>query len=632
MLQPSSLVSAGEWWGTPGKPGVFPTLQLALRTAAMRVLPPDRSCFYEISVTQEEVFRGCLALPPAERNRKTFIYRRKVVGDRSALTRNFIDFDGAVVDQDAQQRLELLRDQTVVENLPPSRVKLIEIPSETGNRFTEITPVSHSSYLKTFLDDFCELAMDDIERISRDKARLPDPVLDETLHHLGFMHHRIESFSLLDSHKVVIDRVSAYIQQEAKHPFVVQGESGSGKSSLMAYLVKKTESIIERGTIIQRYLGTTADSSTARLLLQSLCAQLARVYGSALVPSSDYTTLQKEFGNFLSLATAERPLYLFLDSLDQLSDENNGRRLDWLPFTLPANVHLVVSTLPNEGPSYAVLQAKLGPDRSEVEVCALQPQDGSRMLNAWLEAAKRQFTEPQRSLIEQRFLECPSPLWLKIVLTSSAAEWRSYTTEIHLANSIIHLLEEMFQKLATIHGEALVSRALGLISASKNGLATTELLDILALDEEVLDSVFQWWTPPTRRLPPLCWTRLETDLGHMLQRRGADGSVPVWCWFHRQCIEVARKLFLNKEQAKICRGLLVSYFSSQWAGKAKPYGKNQSADRAIAPQELYLSPGVPNLRRLSELPHALLGLEDWEGAEKAICNLDFVEAMCKAGF
>jgi hypothetical protein len=44
------------------------------------------------------------------------------------------------------------------------------------------------------------------------------------------------------------------------------------------------------------------------------------------------------------------PLYLLLDSVDQLDDSNGGRRLQWLPVeadSLSPHVRLVISTLPD---------------------------------------------------------------------------------------------------------------------------------------------------------------------------------------------------------------------------------------------------------------------------------------------
>ena len=65
-------------------------------------------------------------------------------------------------------------------------------------------------------------------------------------------------------------------------------------------------------------------------------------------------------------------LVLFLDSLDQLSDQDDGRALRWLPTSLPKNVHIVVSTLPITGGCLAVLKTKLKPENNAdfyLEVC-----------------------------------------------------------------------------------------------------------------------------------------------------------------------------------------------------------------------------------------------------------------------
>lgn len=110
------------------------------------------------------------------------------------------------------------------------------------------------------------------------------------------------------------------------------------------------------------------DSTAARPLLRSLCIQIRRVYGKD--PSevaNDFKTLCKQFLDDLRLAEKGEPLFLFLDSLDQLTDEDNGRNLEWLPFELPSNVKVVVSTLPEEGGCLKKLQLSL-PDGAFAEV------------------------------------------------------------------------------------------------------------------------------------------------------------------------------------------------------------------------------------------------------------------------
>jgi hypothetical protein len=72
------------------------------------------------------------------------------------------------------------------------------------------------------------------------------------------------------------------------------------------------------------------------------------------------------------------------------------------------------------------------------------------------------------------------------------------------------------------------------------------MLPLFLLDDEVLDDVYQWWTPPMRRLPPLLWKRLKEDLAGYLVEKGL-GNVILVNWFHRQFKEAAANEYLNGE-------------------------------------------------------------------------------------
>lgn len=74
-------------------------------------------------------------------------------------------------------------------------------------------------------------------------------------------------------------------------------------------------------------------------------------------------------------------------------------------------------------------------------------------------------------------------------------------------------------------------------------LAANELEDILSCDDEVLNDVYEWWVPPVRRLPPLLWVRIQTDLGPYLVERGLKGGTPVLSWYHRQFREAAEEVW-----------------------------------------------------------------------------------------
>ena len=59
------------------------------------------------------------------------------------------------------------------------------------------------------------------------------------------------------------------------------------------------------------------------------------------------------------------------------------------------------------------------------------------------------------------------------------------------------------------HGWMLVSHALAYVTASKNGISEPEIEDLISLDDKVLDDIYQYHLPPTRRIPPLLWTRVR---------------------------------------------------------------------------------------------------------------------------
>ena len=92
------------------------------------------------------------------------------------------------------------------------------------------------------------------------------------------------------------------------------------------------------------------DTIPGRALTESFCKQIKLVYSISEQVPEDYKTLCEAFPKFLERASEETPLCIVIDSLDQLTDEDGARRfLEWLPRKLPAHVHMIISTLPEEG-------------------------------------------------------------------------------------------------------------------------------------------------------------------------------------------------------------------------------------------------------------------------------------------
>lgn len=85
------------------------------------------------------------------------------------------------------------------------------------------------------------------------------------------------------------------------------------------------------------------------------------------------------------MATADQPLVILLDSLDQLSRTHNAHDLSWLPKHLPPYVRIVVTTLLYEYDILDTLENDITCKEHFTEVEPLGPQMGIQIINDWLE-------------------------------------------------------------------------------------------------------------------------------------------------------------------------------------------------------------------------------------------------------
>ena len=89
--------------------------------------------------------------------------------------------------------------------------------------------------------------------------------------------------------------------------------------------------------------------------------------------------------------------------------------------------------------------------------------------------------------------------------------------------------------------------------------SSSEMEDVLSCDDVVLNDVYQYHTPPLRRLPPLLWVRIQSDLEGFLATSG-DGGVQVIRWYHRQFKTVATEQYLRDESRRFVKFIIESMF------------------------------------------------------------------------
>jgi tetratricopeptide (TPR) repeat protein len=243
------------------------------------------------------------------------------------------------------------------------------------------------------------------------------------------------------------------------------------------------------------------------------------------------------------------------------------------------------------------------------------------ILNRWLKEDQRALQAEQREALMASLADIDegapgaSALLLRLAYRH-CLHFASYDTELNLPQSINAYVQSLFERLEFHYGDVLVSRAFAYLACARHGLSEKEWLDLLSCDDEVMDAVLQYHRPPIRRLPSAVFTRMRLELDDYLVERSADGQ-PVFYWKYRLFHNVSALRYVGNvgKRRAICMHL-ADYFDG------KKY--ESFPGREIDPQPLLFESSteerkekkvaevavVPNMRRLSELPNALLGAGD----------------------
>jgi WD40 repeat protein len=563
-------------------------------------LTPEQRSKYIASATEQEITHGALQVTDAQQH--VFCFFRAITDiplDQSVAEFVDLDEDGNP-DTEAQGLLRALK-------LRLSRA----LP---GNVHEYETRWTGSGISSDHINKLCEDVLTSLSRvIGAEILRLEDvqPLDREIASQEGFGSERAKFFT---GRAGILQTLSAYVRGDDPHPRGVFGESGSGKSALMARAVAQARTENSNAEMVVRFIGATPASSDGRALLESLCAEISRRYENDTTIPTHYSDLVQELPKRMAVARKEKPLIIWLDALDQLSDIERARNLIWLPAELPDNVRLIVSTLPGE--CLTALKKRLLPSNI-VELESMSQSEGSGLLDLWLKDSGRTLQEDQREEVLSKFASNGLPLYLKLSF-EEARRWKSYSLRVRLKGDVPGMVRDMFRRLSADHGQMLVSRSLGYLMAGKHGLTEDELLDVLARDEEFFEDFkahahhdLPEADTSQRRLPVVVWSRLYLDLEPYLTERSADGA-SLLAFYHRQLGEVVIQDYLGADAKQDRHRVLAEYFHQQPLLTEKEEQK------------------FPNRRKLSELPYQQMHAWMWTGLERTLTDLDFVRAKFAA--
>jgi hypothetical protein len=639
-------------------------LQAVLAEAAKSLtLTEDRLLAYTASATEQEIYAGAMQAEDAPEHVACFL--RSIEGlpqQFDPAARDYVDLDEKkkAVDEGAHRKQTSLKKRLA--DRVPGNVHTYAAHWIGGG-------VNSVSGITTdHVDRLCDDVYNFLARIIQAEIEQPHaapPAAAVTVHlrqELALddevrLHHQFaeERLRFFVGRTEVLAKISSYLHSNSHRSLAITGAGGTGKSALLAKAIEQAQVALPNAQVVFRFIGATPGSSDGRSLLESLCREIARRYGAneTDIPL-DYRDLVPELGKRMQLATADKPLVVFLDSLDQLSASQGARSLVWLPGELPEHVRLVASSRDED--TLSALQVK----QAQVEeLVGLSRSDGEDLLSQWLESVQRTLQPGQRQAVLESFAQSlGNPLYLKLAF-EEARLWVSGDGKPpeNLALEVSGMIKNnMIARLAKEgnHGEVLVSRALGYLAASRYGLAEDELVDLLSRDPDVYawfltnsyhfpadilkaamlylerqpaseDAALDWLKETRKdagqlrqflekvlpaaagpRLPVVLWSRLSFDLAPILTERLVDGS-PLLSFYHRELGDVAKAIFLGEAKEPSYHARLADYFRS----KADPGG-----DRIWTGGDRH---------GLSDLPYHLVKSKRWEEVYQTLTDFKFLE-------
>ena len=360
------------------------------------------------------------------------------------------------------------------------------------------------------------------------------------------------------------DRLDEYAREGAGgRGLTVLGASGGGKSALLANWTAHRRQANPGDFVFEHYIGSSPISAGHLALMRRLMVTVIRWCRNesaqlGLERSEDRIPVEAEeilkafpgYLDRLALRAKEKGCraILVFDALNQLEDRERGRLLAWLPYRLPGDLRLIVSTLP--GDTLDALSPRGWP---ELTVVPLTAEERIRLIGRYLAHFSQALSEPRARRMADAGA-ASNPLYIKTLLDDLRATGDHERLDAQIedyvqAEDIPALLGKILTRYERDYQRdrpALVREALSLLWAARRGLTEPELLELLKPAGQT-------------SLPAALWSPVRCALEDGLVDR--DGVLAFAHEHLRAAIE--RKYVGDSETARMLRVRLADYFALQ---------------------------------------------------------------------
>ena len=255
-------------------------------------------------------------------------------------------------------------------------------------------------------------------------------------------------------------------------PIIIAGDSGLGKSALLAYWINRIESNNPSQFIIQHYSGVSGYASPEAILSRIMLEIKDRTQDQDEVPIKPDDIIQ-DFPLWLAKVTNSDPLMVVLDAINQIEGDN----LNWLPTYFPPNVTLVASCLPGLTFDQLALRGW--------QIHAVKPLDEYRreqLIDTYLASYSKTLSKSQKQTIAYAS-QCANPLFLLTVLEElrvfgSFEQLDAKMKTCLTATNPAELFDIVLARMEADYDKKIVKEVMLAIWAARKGLSENELLGI----------------------------------------------------------------------------------------------------------------------------------------------------------
>jgi len=321
------------------------------------------------------------------------------------------------------------------------------------------------------------------------ESEVPDALTRERMTHEAYAATRCRLYLGGESYFATLDEA---MKAKPFRPMLITGQSGGGKSALLANWVKRWSPKHSKTAVIVHHLGSGSDAADPVRMTVRLMREISRLTGDKFKPESDPDKQLEQLPQWLALASAwaqrsKKELLIVLDGLDKVSDR---KHLRWFPAFLPPKVKLVASCLHGE-----ILEAAKGRlEWQELMVKPFTKVEQKNFISEYLGRYRKALTAKQMKTLQGHPLS-GNPLFLLTVLE----ELRVFGVHEELEQRMRTLLspppskakgeaptvgdvfEHVLARIEKDLGKNAVQQAMEAIWASRAGLYQDELLSIAKL-------------------------------------------------------------------------------------------------------------------------------------------------------